>query len=257
MRAKAAAQRAVALDDGLAMTHTSLGFIAIFHDWDAATAERELDRALALDPTDPWAHFYRGWCYRCRGNLERALEELRTAQHLDPFNPIVNARVGTMLIALRRYREAETELRQSLDLDSTNAEARVDLAVSLTFQGRYREAFEAARVDTTDLHPFPRTASLGYAYGRAGRRADALALIERLHRHERERYVTPEAFAYIEMGLQDDDAALDFLERGYRERSFFLWLIASDPVFEPLRDSPRFQKLVRDMHLTVAFARKR
>jgi serine/threonine-protein kinase len=248
-QAKAAASRAVALDSGLALAHTSLGFIAVFHDWDWETARRELDRALALDSTEPATHLYRAWYFRAQEQLDAALGEMRTARRLDPLNQIFNARVGSMLNYMRRYPEAEAELRQAIALDSTNVEARGDLAVSLMLQHRYREALATLTIDTTDQRPYPQVAYLGYAYGMAGRRADALAIQRRLERHARQRYITPEVFAYIAMGLRDTAAALDWLERGYRERSFFLWTIAGDPVFDPLRGTARFERIVQGMGL--------
>jgi len=248
-QAKAAASRAVALDSGLALAHTSLGFIAVFHDWDWETARRELDRALALDSTEPATHLYRAWYFRAQEQLDAALGEMRTARRLDPLNQIFNARVGSMLNYMRRYHEAEAELRQAIALDSTNVEARGDLAVSLMLQHRYREALATLTIDTTDQRPYPQVAYLGYAYGMAGRRADALAIQRRLERHARQRYITPEVFAYIAMGLRDTAAALDWLERGYRERSFFLWTIAGDPVFDPLRGTARFERIVQGMGL--------
>ncbi len=247
--AKAAALRAVALDSALNLPHTSLGFIAVFHDWDWESARRELDWAMALDSTEPSTHLYRAWYFVCRGQLEEALGDMRTARRLDPLNQIFNARVGSVLNYLGRYPEAEAELRQAIALDSTNGDARNDLAMALIQQHRYREAIATIDIDTTDQRPFPRAAYLGYAYGMAGRRADALAIQRRLERHARERYITPEVFAYVAMGLRDTAAALDRLEQGYRERSFFLWTIGADPSFDPLRGSARFERIIQGMGL--------
>jgi Tfp pilus assembly protein PilF len=247
--AKAAALRAVALDSALNLPHTSLGFIAVFHDWDWETAKRELDRALAIDSIEPATHLYRAWYFVGRGQLDAAVGEMRMARRLDPLNQIFNARVGTMLNYMRRYPEAEVDLRQAIALDSTNSEARGDLAASLMLQHRYREALANLTNDTADVRPFPRIAYLGYAYGMAGRRADALAIQRRLERHARQRYITPEAFAYVAMGLRDTAAALDWLERGYRERSFFMWTIGVDPVYDPVRGSARFERIIQGMGL--------
>jgi serine/threonine-protein kinase len=249
--AKTAALRAIALDSTLNLPHTSLGFIAVFHDWDWGTARRELDRALAIDSTEPATHLYRAWYYVTQGQLDAALGEMRTAQRLDPLNQIFNARVGTILDYEGRYTEAEAELRQAVALDSTNVEARGDLAMSLIQQHRYREALAILTIDTTDQRPFPQTGYLGYAYGSTDRRADALALLQRLERHERQRYVTPETFAFIAMGLRDTATALDWLERGYRERSFFLWTIGADRVFGPLHGSVRFERIIQGMGIVV------
>jgi hypothetical protein len=79
----------------------------------------------------------------------------------------------------------------------------------------------------------------------AGRRADAQAIEQRLARHARDRYITPETFAIAALGLSDTATALDWLERGYRERSFFLWTIGTDPLFDLLRGTPRFERIIR------------
>jgi TolB-like protein/Flp pilus assembly protein TadD len=244
-QAKAAALRAVALDSTLNLPHTSLGFIAVFHDWDWETAKRELDRALAIDSTEPYTHLYRAWYFLTRGQLDAALGEMRTARQLDPLNPIFNARVGTLLNYLHRNAEAETETRQAIALDSTNGGARSELAMSLVGQHRYREAIANLPSDTADRQPYPQVAYLGYAYGMADQRADALAVQRRLERHGRQKYITPEALAYVAMGLRDTATALDWLERGYRERSFFMWTIGADPVYDPLRGSARFERIVQ------------
>jgi eukaryotic-like serine/threonine-protein kinase len=249
--AKAAALRAVALDSRLALAHASLGFIAVFHDWDWEVAKRELDRALAIDFTEPTTHLYRAWYFYSRGQLEDALGEMRTAQRLDPLNQIFNARVATILDAMGRYVEAEAEARQAIELDSTNVGARGDLAMSLTLQHRYREAVANFPVDTADLFPFQFGGPLAYAYGMAGRRADALAIQRRLEGHARQRYITPETFAFVALGLRDTATALDWLERGYRERSFYLWGIGADPEYDPLHGAPRFERIIRGIGLVV------
>jgi serine/threonine-protein kinase len=251
-QAQAAALRAVALDSDLALAHTSLGFVAVFHDWDWAAARRELDRALALDSTEPTTHLYRAWYFRTRGQLEQGLEEMRTARRLDPLNQIYNARVGTYLISMHRYAEAEAELRRAIELDSTNQQAMGDLSMSLALQRRYPEAVAISPSDPADMQPLQRAGPLAYAYAMSGRRADALAIRRRLERLARQRYVEPEVYAYIAMGIHDSATALDWLERGYRERSFYLWCIATDPIFDPLRGSARFERIVQGMGLVEA-----
>jgi eukaryotic-like serine/threonine-protein kinase len=231
----------------------SLGFIAIFHDWDWDAAGREVGRAIALDSTEPTTHLYRAWYLRCRGHLEEAVAEMRTAQRLDPLNRIFNARVGTLLETLGRYREAEAQLRQAVDLDPDNDQAKSDLVVTLALEGRFQDAIDASPADTTDATPYLLTGGLGYAYARAGRREEALRILHRLERRRaQERYITPEAIAMIDVGLGEDARALDWLEQGYRERSFYLWVIGADPVFYPLRHDPRFQKIVADVGIALS-----
>ena len=245
-RAKAAALRAIALDTTIALAHTSLGFIAVFHDWDWTTAKRELDLAQALDSTEPYTYLYRAWYLRSRGELEPALATMRTAQRLDPLNRIFNARVGNLLNSLHRYQEAEAELRQALALDSTNWEVRSDLFLSLILQHRYGEAFTVLP-PRRDYRPFPYLAFLGYGYGVAGQQAEAHQVERELAQLARHGYVTPEAHAYVALGLGDTAATLGWLEQGLRERSFFLWTIGADPVYDPLHGHPRFERIIRGM----------
>ena len=245
-QAKTAALRAIALDSAIALAHTSLAFIAVFHDWDWSTAARELDKAQALDSTEPYTYLYRAWYFRCRGQLEPALAAMRTAQRLDPLNRIFGARVGNLLNSLHRYSAAEAELRQALALDSSNREARVDLFQSLILQRQYGEAF-AVMPPRPDYLPYPFLAFLGYGYGVAGRQEEARQVEHQLADLARKSYVTPEARAYVAMGLGDTTGALGWLEQGFRERSFFLWTIGTDPVFEPLHGHPRFERLLQGM----------
>jgi TolB-like protein/tRNA A-37 threonylcarbamoyl transferase component Bud32 len=238
--ARAAAERAVTLDSTLADAHRSLGIIAIFHDWDWTTAGREFGRALALDSTEADTHLFHAWYYVCLGRFDDALGELHTAQRLDPVSAIINARVGTMLWMLRRYGEAESALRQAIDFDSTNGQARMDLGFVLATQHRYQEAIAAG----------PPRSVRGYVYGLAGRRAEAQSIQDSLEQMAREGYVSPVFLSLIPIGLGDTARALDWLERGYRERAMVM-IFLSWPVFDPLRGQPRFHEIVRGIGLTI------
>ena len=253
-KAKAAAQRAVSLDSTLADAHTSLGIISVFYDWDWERARREFNQALAIDSTEARTHQFHAMYFGATGRLDSALAELRTAQRLDPLSQLINARVGTILFQARRYAEAELAFRQALALDSTNVNARSDLALSLAYLHRFPEAFATFRmIDSMD---FGRMAGYGvaapkaYAFGLAGRRTEALEIQRRLERLTRTRYVSPLAFAYIAIGLGDTAQALDWLERAHRERAFLLPFLLH-PVYDPLRSQPRFQRIVRDIGVTI------
>ncbi len=253
--AKAAAQRAVTLDSTLVDAHTSLGIIAVFHDWDWATARREFDQALAIDSTDLRAHQFRAQYFLAVGHLDAAVAEFRTAQRLDPFSQLINARLGGTLVMARRYAEAEATLRQALALDS-NVSARAELGALLVHQHRFSEAFAMFRglEDTTDLNRqggFLVAGPLGYAYGMAGRRTEALKIQHYLEQRARTHYIMPQSFAYIAIGLGDTARALDELERGYHERSALMGGMSS-PTYDPLRGQPRFQRIIRDMGLTLS-----
>jgi serine/threonine-protein kinase len=179
-KAKAAAQRAVALDSTLADAHTSLGIIAVFHDWDWATAAREFDRSLALDPTESRTHLFHAWYYRSVGRLADALDELRTAQRLDPVSPIINARVAVVLRLMHRYDAAAAVARQAIELDSSNVNAYVELGQVLAVERKLPEALAAFPADRDLGAGYNVAGPMGYVYGITGHRAEALAVQRRL-----------------------------------------------------------------------------
>ncbi len=249
--AKHAAQRALALDSTLADAYTSLGIISVFHDWDWTAAARAFDQALALDATEPRTHLFHAWYYVAHGQLDEALREVRTAQQLNPLSPIINTRVGSVLYYLHRYDEAAAELRQALELDSTNLGARAELGRVLVQQRRFPEAL-ATLPEAVDLQAgVLGGGARGYAYGMAGHREEALAMELRLKQRARERYIDPWALAMVAIGLGDTAQALDWLERGRDQRSFYLPLVAADPIYEPLHRNPRFLQLVGAIGLRI------
>jgi serine/threonine-protein kinase len=254
-RARTAAEKAVALDSTLADAYTSLGIINVFHDWDWSAARRNFDRALALDSTESHTHLFRAWYLLCLGEGDSATAELRTALRLDPLNAVTNTRLGSILVQTHHYSEGEAVYRQALALDSTNVNARSELGLVLALQHRFDEALAIFRTlkDTTDLKRQGgwMVASLsGYTYGLAGRRSEALSMQHYLEERSRTQYVMPQAMANIAMGLGDTARALDWLERGYQERSFLLVLL-SWPIYDGLRGQPRFQRILRDMDLRL------
>jgi tetratricopeptide (TPR) repeat protein len=186
-----------------------------------------------------------------QGQLEAALRNVQTAQQLNPLSPIINARLGTCYYYLGRYDQAAAVLRQAIELDSTNVSARAELARVLVQQHRYPEAL-AALPDAFDLQAgHLGGGTLGYIYGRAGRRQDALATGRRLEQRAHERYIDLEAFAIIALGLGDTTKALDWLEHARQERTFYLPFLAADPIFAPLHRNPRYLRIVQAIGLRV------
>ena len=250
-RARVAAERAIVLDSTLPSAHTSLAIIAISYDWDWETAKREFDRALALDPTDPRAHQFYALYYKAQGRLDDALAEMRTAQRLDPTSPLINARIGTLLRDQGRFGDAEAAYRHALDIDPSNLNARAELGTLLALLHRYPQAI--AEYPTASLefqNEYVLAGPLGWAYGLAGQRAKAVEIQRYLEQRARTHYVTPLAFAQVALGLGDTTQALDWLERGYREKAYFEFCLV-DPLWYPLRGQPRFQRIGRDMGVVI------
>jgi len=250
-KAKAAALQALALDSTLAGAHTSLGFIALFYDWDWPTAGRQFDRALALDPRYPDAHLFHGWYFVATNRMDDAIREVQTAVNLEPFSSVNNARLSSMLFLARRYDEALAQSLRVLELDSLvpGPAGRGDLARAYLWLGRCAESLAALEGRPVFSAIFS-GGLLGYAYARCGRRAQALAELDRLGAVAREgRYVSHYALAMIHAGLGDNEQALAELDSAYVERAWAMFTLRVDPTFDGLRADPRFGRLLKKVGL--------
>ena len=245
-RAKAAALRALELDSTLAEAQTSLGIINIWYNWDRSAAERELTRAMALDPQYPPAHLFYGWYLVLTGRTAEAIREAQLARGLDPLSVIINTRVGSMLYFARRYPEAIAQLRLALDLDSTSVMAHAELARVWMAQGRCTEALTAIRAIPPS---FPNYEGLivGNTDALCGPRADAMRVVSDLEARAPTGEVTYLKIAAIYVGLGDRDAAFAWLNRV--RSSSWISFVKIDPVFDPVREDPRYASLVRRIDL--------
>ena len=241
-----AAERAVRLDSTLSEAYTALGMWSTFADQDWPKGLENMNRAVALDSTSSFPHLFRAWPLLALGRGDEALAEVRKAVALDPLAPTENARLGTVLVCLRRYDEAIKELHRALELDPSNMPARFDLGHALAVNHQYEEAFKAFP-DPMEAATGNGTGWLAGALGLAGRQAEARALYDRLVALSRRRPVTPLEFAMSAIGAGDNQLALDWLERGAREHAIFLNFLNCDPTYDPLRNQPRFQALLRQL----------
>src|SRR5437763_805353 len=223
-KAKEAALRALALDSTLAEAHTSLGFIALFYDWDWPTAGRELDRALALDPRYPDAHLFHGWYFVATNRMDDAIREVQTAVNLDPFSSVNNARLATMLYYARRYNEALAQARRLLELDSMNFQARGEPARLYLQLGRCDEALAAIRQAPELAGVAPFGGLSGWINARCGHPAQALAVLNRFRAQAREgRYVSHFSLAMIHAGLGDTEQTFAQLDSAYVEGTWAMF----------------------------------
>jgi len=244
-RARAAAERALALDDDLAEAHAALGVYLSFYAWDQPASVRALRRALELSPGFATAHHWLGNIpLLAMGRWEESLAAIRKARELDPLSPSIASDLGVTLLFARRYGEAIARFEKTLEQDPGFYVARYHLGQALHSGGRPEEALaEYDRcLEATDdpwVHAL-RVRSLAAA----GKRDEAGEARDALVAEAGERYVPEVGLAIAHAAAGDRDEAFRCLERDLEERSLFPPFYAVDPVFDELRDDPRFAALV-------------
>jgi len=248
-RSQETATRALALDSTSAEAHTSLGFIALFHDRDWPTAERELDRALALDATSASILLFRSWLFLITRHPERALQEIRRAQQMEPRSLIINTRLGSMLYYTRQYDAAVAQLRQTIGLDPTYELAHAELAHVYAAQHRPIDEVRSEMVKAPTFATRYEGLGLGYALGVSGHTAEATRVRDALLARSRERYVDAPSIALVYTGLGDTAHAVDWLERAVADRAWSVGLLEVEPMWDRLRDDPRFRRLIEQLRL--------
>ena len=244
--ARAAAKKALELDDSLAEPHASLATIEWTYDWDLTTAGREFERALFLNPNYATAREWDGLYLTQVGRFDDAITQMQIAGQLDPLSLIIEVNLARCYYFARRYDRA-IELLQSLVQNEPDFWiAHMILGQTYLVMGRLSEATRELERANVLLPDYPRNLGvLGDAYGRAGRRSEAEKLGQELAKLSRARYVSPVYSAMIRMGLGDKQQALAFLERAYAERSDWMPQLDIEPEFDLLRSDPHFRALLR------------
>ena len=249
-RARAAAVKALELDEGLADAHTSLAFVRMHFDWDWPAAEREFARALELNPGYATAHHWYAFWLIAQGRAEEALQEIRAAQRLDPLSLIINTDVGEILYYGRRHDEAIEQGRRALEIDSAFALAHRLLGMAHLAKRQFAPAvaeLEAtARVSGGRLDGL---CVLGLAYAEAGRRAEARKVLRTLEQTSKQRPDLAYPIALVLAGLGERDQAFARLEQAHQKHDGSLILLQVDPLLDPLRSDARFQDLMRRVFL--------
>ena len=247
--AKAAARRALALDETLPQAHASTGWVAMLYDWDWATVAKEFQRAIELNPSFVQAcQWYGSHQLFVEGDPERGLANCRRAVDLDPLSSPVRVSLGQAYIAHRRGAETIATAREVVDLDPTFFLAWFILGCGYLLQERPAEAVaafeEACRLSRR--HPFP-LGLLGTAYMAAGDAAAAERTIDELIARSNEGYVQPFILALSHTAAGRIDEALGWLERAIEERTAVAFLLRCWPFLDPLRHHKRFRSVMRGL----------
>jgi TolB-like protein/Flp pilus assembly protein TadD len=251
-RARTAIASALSLDDGVAEVYTSLGQVNFFYDWDFTAAEKAYRRSLDLNPNYATGHHSYAMALTFMNRQAAAMAEIEQARALEPFSPIINANLGRVLYHARRYEEAIAHLEKTLELDPSFVLTHHRLGLAFEANGMYEEATREFTIvqRLSAGGPFA-TAALGCVYAMSGRRSDAERLLESLLETARQQYVAAPLIAEMCIGLGDYDRAFGWLDRGVEERSSVLVGLLVNPRYEPVRDDPRFQRLVERVGLDL------
>jgi TolB-like protein/DNA-binding winged helix-turn-helix (wHTH) protein/Tfp pilus assembly protein PilF len=248
--AKAAALKALEIDGTLAEAHTSLAMVHLLYDWDPAASEKEFRRALELDPEYTTAHHWYSHCLLVLGRTDESLAESKRALELEPLHLVIGVHLGWHYLYARRYDQAIEQFRKTLELDPAFPNAQRYAAWAYLQKGLHQEAITSLRAALRQLGRDPGVeGELGHALGVAGRRAEALAMLEGLRQLSSTRYVSPFSVALVHAGLGDRDQALAWLEKAYVERSDYMVYLSREPMLDGLRSDPRFAALVRRVGL--------
>jgi TolB-like protein/class 3 adenylate cyclase/Tfp pilus assembly protein PilF len=245
-RAKAAALKALEIDDALSDAHLSMGVVLFGFDWDWEGGERELRRAIELDPSDASFRFNYSALLCMLGRHEEALVEIERAVAFNPWDLLTNTHAGYPYYMARQYDRAIVEFEKALELDPTFYDTHRHLGWAYIHKGMLEDAIAAQEKAVLFGGGTTRQkAGLAYAYGIAGRTAEAVAIIEELKRRSGSRYVSSYHVAIAHVGLGQTDEAFEWLEKAYEMHDTWLVELAVEPALDPLRSDPRFQKLLR------------
>jgi TolB-like protein/DNA-binding winged helix-turn-helix (wHTH) protein/Flp pilus assembly protein TadD len=251
-KAKAAATRALELDETLAEAHASLGRVLVTYDWDWLGAEKEYKRAIELNPRYATAHQWYGGYLAVMGRSDEAIAERKRAVELEPLSPILNFELGLAFYYARDYDQAIEQFQKTLELDQNFPSAHNFLPAAYAQKGMYNEAlaeFKKAIPLTRGSEWTLSRAGLGYLYAVTGKKSEARTVLNELKQASKQEYVPGTSIAFIYAGLGEKDQAFAWLDKGYEQRVFQLQWIKLEPRWDSLRSDPRFRDLLRRLGL--------
>ncbi len=250
-RAKAAAEKALEMDNALAEAHTSLAGASEFYDWDWLAAEREYKRAIELNPSHATAHHWYAEFLSHMGRHEESTAEAKRALEIDPLSLIINALVGWLFYEARQYDRAIEQLQKTLEMEPSFIVAHFFLAFPYVQKAMYNEAIaEVQKAMDLSGRGIPLfLAQLGAIYSYSGKRDEANKVLDELHELSKQRNVSPFYVALIHVGLGQKNQAFEWLEKAYEDRDHWLESLKVDPMLDSVRSDPRFTELLKKMGL--------
>jgi DNA-binding winged helix-turn-helix (wHTH) protein/TolB-like protein/Flp pilus assembly protein TadD len=249
-KARAAAMKAVELDDTLAEAWTAVGISDFWYGWDWQAAETNFLKALELDPNSAPAHAFYAHLLSNVGRHQEAVSEVRRARELDPLSLAINAMEGQILFFAGRTDEAAKVLRATMDMDPSFWLAHRFMTRIYLKKGMFADALEtAAKAKQITGGNAEAIAIMGYAAAKSGRRDQAQAALKELEDARAKGFVPAYAFALIHLALGDHTKALELLEEAFEQREALMVFLKVDSNWDELRYEPRFAQLMKRMKL--------
>ncbi len=244
-RARAALEKALALDDSLAEAHASFGLLDTL-ELNLQHALVGYQRAIDLKPNYATAHHWLALGYATLAQFDSGISEAKRAIELDPLSLIINADCSWVYFNARRFDEAEAQARKTLEMDSRFFLAHYYLGAVLQFKGQIAQAIPEYQTAFDLNHDLYSLAMLGQAYARNRQKEEARKILARLSEEAKSHYVAPYAFALVQIPLGEKDRAIEELEQAYAKgETNYLFVIKTDPLLDDLRGQPRFDALVQ------------
>jgi TolB-like protein/DNA-binding winged helix-turn-helix (wHTH) protein/Flp pilus assembly protein TadD len=245
-KAKAAATEAIALDGALGEAHISLAFCLENFDWDSESAGKEFMRGIELSPRYAIGHEWYAWHLAALGRHGEAIAEVEKAASLDPLSPSIGADLAEELLVAHDFDEAIIQIRKTIILEPFFGPAHYVLGQALVQKHNYNEAI-AELEKAIELSPgsMAFTANLAYAYGVSGMRDQSAKILNDMKNRSPQAFSNAPEIAMVYVGLDQNDQAMAWLEKGYVEH-FSPWVLMR-PCFDPLRSDPHFEDLLRRM----------
>lgn len=249
-KAKAAAMKALQLDDTLAEAQTSLATVRFNYDWDWAGAADGFRRSIALNPSYATAYQRYSLYLMAMGRMTESLAQMTRARELEPLSISMNFSLGWRLYMARKYDEAIEQLQNTLDMDPNFALPRMVLGQAYEQKNAYPKAVAELQQAVAISRDSPQMVSaLGHTYGASGNRSEAEKVLAHLMEQTKKEYVSPFYVALVYAGMGENDKAIDWLEKAYSDRSNAIVFSKVDPQLDPLRSHPRFQSLLQRLAL--------
>jgi TolB-like protein/DNA-binding winged helix-turn-helix (wHTH) protein/Tfp pilus assembly protein PilF len=244
-KAKAAAERALALDPMSADAHAVMAMVHFTYEWDLAASEAEVKEAIRLNASSSRAHQYYSAILTTLRRFDEAIAEAHRAMELDPLSATAGTTLGVRLWYAGKLAEAEQEFKKTLEVNPSFAVAHWGLAQCYLAKGRTDDGLDelTKAVTFSDNSAYMR-AHLAYAYARTGDRMRAEAIAKELESEGPARYVAPYHLALIAAGLSDTARAARWLDRAFRDRSGWMTFLPVEPEFEKVRQAPDVQRLL-------------